>query len=106
MTTRINFATRERSTRTDFSTGYRQHGSAITEALALADLYTPGQPLAPEDVEAIQVIIDSGLAWQRGEAFASKMKSFITTGQATLQRRSYCPNPKRISTVSNPRNRA
>ena len=98
MIARINFATRERpAVQPAFSNGYRQHGSTIKEALALADLYMPGQPLAPEDVEVIQLIIDSGLAWQRGEAFARKMRDFIDLGQATLPRRSYCPNPKRVS---------
>ena len=59
MIARINFATRERpAVQPAFSNGYRQHGSTIKEALALADLYMPGQPLAPEDVEVIQLIID------------------------------------------------
>lgn len=98
MIARIDFALRTApAPRPDFSTGYRQHGCTIKEALALAELYMPGQPLAPEDVEVIQLIVDSGLAWQRGEAFARKMRDFIDLGQATLPRRSYCPNPKRVS---------
>lgn len=98
MIARINFAMRERPpVRPAFSNGYRQRGDTIKEALAVAEQCTPGRALSPDEAEAVQVVIDSCLAWQRGEEFAVKMRAFIARGQATLARRSYCPDPKRIS---------
>ena len=98
MIARINFAIREQPTeRPVFSNGFRQQGDTIKEALAVAEQCTPGRALSPDEAEAVQVVIDSCLAWQRGEEFAAKMRAFIARGQATLARRSYCPNPKPIS---------
>ncbi|MDI1344810.1 MAG: hypothetical protein PSV22_12005 [Pseudolabrys sp.] len=99
MIARIDFALRTPTpVRPVFSNGYRQRGDTIHEALAVADRCTPGVPLSADDSEAVQVVIDSGEAWARGDTFALKMLAFISRGQATLARRSYAPNPKRVST--------
>ncbi|MDP2296852.1 MAG: hypothetical protein Q8M24_15520 [Pseudolabrys sp.] len=80
-----------------FSTGYRERGDTIGEAITVADRCEPGRRLTADEVEAIQVVIDSCVAWQRGEEFARKICGFITTGQVTRARRSYAPNPKLYS---------
>jgi hypothetical protein len=99
MTIRIDFALRTPApTNARFSTGYRQHDDTITEALRIADRCAPGQPLSADEAEAIQVVIDSIEAFRRGDSFTLKMLAFIEKGQATLPRRSYAPNPKRVST--------
>jgi hypothetical protein len=99
MIARIDFALRTAvAPRPVFSNGYRQRGDTIKEALAVADRCAPGHPLSTDEAEAVQVVIDSGEAWACGDDFARKMLAFISRGQATLARRSYAPNPKRLST--------
>jgi hypothetical protein len=71
------------------TTGFRQQGDSISEAVSIVVACESNRRLTPEQIEAWQVLIDTNEAWRRGEAFSRRTKQLIDAGTLKLARRSY-----------------